>query len=428
MKRIETTHNQESKKLKNTPGVNTPILKKSVIDNQSETKKTVQTDFLQEVSTIIHHTRNAEQDGHLYKIDQNRFESESKKIINELTNDISVPDILPSNFDIILNKIKTKRSNLLIEGTIKIRTENYLFTRLTPYYKERMLVAFDNMQQEYEKKTLVENIYSDIDMCKSNIYQKFTPVYVKNHKIKLTTTYWSHGKKLPVPSLKYSVGYSNIEYNAIVLKNPHKNDICDDPQLLSEQIQKQKNNILDKYQEYLIHGIPEDLGTELTEKIETFKKEKNGIISDTDKLFLIGFDNRYIDNKTSNVCIKYTNGTIMDCGLLHLHGTKVQENLNEIDKEYQEYKQNSNKNFKEAFENICNIVYLFAHTCPFNRGSAWSSEVIASAFLKDLLKNDSINFIRSDLDFQCFSQSSDNFINYIKKTLPLNKTQIKSLR
>lgn len=363
--------------------------------NEPPKIQTLSSDLIEVPCQSVHLTRDTSEDAKFYGTNQDNFTKESHKFVDELAKMIADKSTQPSDFKMITELIKEKRSDLSgfqpMSSPYRHRnSDDCLFqTTLGSYYGERFKVVLENIKNEPENITEVENMLKDIDMFKDNTHQTFRPVYKKNSDIALTRTYISHGTKIAAPS----VGCANPEFQAY---GGHMGNVGDYP----EHFDKDFSSLKEVMEESII-----------IKKINRLKQENISVQNKE-------FRKLYIDNQTPNILLKHDDGTITDGALLHARGDKIDENLTEIDKEYQEYKKNKeNNNTKEAFENVCNMVYLFAHTCPFTRGSAWGAEVIASSFFKDLLKNDKINFVKSDLDFQCFSQSSDKFIDYMRKTL-----------
>jgi hypothetical protein len=350
-----------------------------------------------------HPIRNDDWDTSVYQTDQLYFKNQSAMFIDELTQNIGNEGSSPKEFNEILTFIKDKRNTFQNQNAteIQIRDAYFFHTHLCSYYKDRTVDMYKNINAEQDKLIDIDNAYKHIDMFKDNKYKKFIPVYQKNPTIPLTTTYSSYGKMLPKTAIKAC----NIEYAAIItFKN---SNIMEDANqsLLNEEIKKNAADF-----------------TKLFEKYQKHQKHQDSIENKEE------LERPYVNNEGENGFIKKDDGTIIDTALMHVVGIKVQTNLDEINKEYQDYiKNKKNKEEPKVFENICNVVYLFAHTCPLSRGTAWGAEVIASAFFRDLFKDNKFNFIKSDLDFQCFSQSSDKFIDYMKNKLKLDTDQKKSI-
>lgn len=363
---------------------------------KTEKKEEIASEVIEVLNLSTNVTRNSADYKFQYSIEQNEFLNKTNKFTDEVSKIMKDNCKIPKEFSFFTSEIlKTRREMCLFDFQknyqfIPRGTGKDISTNLDKKYEKEFKCALKNIYNEKNKIIPIDNIYKDFEIFKDNQHFKFTPIYKENPNIELTTTYWSHGKMLP--ALNY--GCANIEYNAITVNSLNIYFDNDSHILSKENVEKQINK--------------------MTEYVE--------MVLSSDTL-------EFLNKNTPRIAIKHDDDdTITDCGLFHVKGEKVQENLDEINKQYQEYKNNKKaNNTLDAFNNICNMVYLFGNTCPYGRGSAWGTEVLATVFFKDLFNNDTINFIRSDLDFQCFSQSSDRFKKYIKRILPLTEKQMNSI-
>lgn len=69
----------------------------------------------------------------------------------------------------------------------------------------------------------------------------------------------------------------------------------------------------------------------------------------------------------------------------------------------------------EALKSASDLVFLMANMGPYSRGSAWGSEVLASALVQAVYDDIDIDFLQTDLDFAAFGLNSEEFHEEIKK-------------
>lgn len=92
-----------------------------------------------------------------------------------------------------------------------------------------------------------------------------------------------------------------------------------------------------------------------------------------------------------------------------------QQLMKEMDSQFESFKANIDAgNTEDAFRQASDLVYLFANTCPYDRGSAWSSEVLASSLMQYFFNDMKDDFLQTDLDFMAFGLSSEEFHQEIK--------------
>lgn len=101
--------------------------------------------------------------------------------------------------------------------------------------------------------------------------------------------------------------------------------------------------------------------------------------------------------------------------LYHPSPAELQPLTEEMDRQFTDFKEAFDIGDKEQMlDSGSNLVFLLANAVPFERGSAWASEVLASSVMQLVTGDNTINFSGTNLDFVAFGSSADEFKQSLK--------------